>query len=143
MILLSSFPVCDQIGPDKKTRPKRQGNARRIEVQRDAYAGLIGALDQLQRAWDAPETLTAPGDQKMGAVTGEAVGRIQQAYGVVRLVGSEDARAKARVAWSAAWDLSNLLNTPGDKLSKLGTTFDAFSAAAREFVDQAEAEVAP
>jgi hypothetical protein len=36
-----------------------QSNARRIEVRRDAYAGLIGALDHLQRAWEAPETLVS------------------------------------------------------------------------------------
>lgn len=118
-----------------------QDKARRIEVRRDAYAGLIGALDHLERLWESPETLAIPGDQKMGAATGEAVGRIQQAYGIVRLVGSEDARAKARAAWSAAWDLSNLMNGPGEKFGKLGPTVDAF-AAAREFTQHAETEVA-
>jgi len=120
-----------------------QSNNRRTEIRRDAYAGLIDGFDELQRLWQAPETLALPGEQKMGTATGIAVGRIQQAYGVVRLVGSDDARAKAEAARSAAWDLSNLLNTPGHKLAKLGATLDSFNAAAREFLHQAESEVAP
>lgn len=119
-----------------------QSDARRIEVQRHAYAGLIGALDYVLRVWDAPETIEAPDDQKMPAVTAQAVGRIQNPYGAVRLVGSETARAKAKAAWSAAWELSNMLNTPGEKLSKLGPALETLKTAAREFLEQAEAEVA-
>jgi len=121
----------------------RQRDARRAEVRREAYGALILALDHLQRVWEAPETMpTTMDDQRMGRATGEAVASIQQAYAAVRLVASKDARAKADAAWSAAWDLSNLLNTPGPKFSRLGPVFDAFTAAAREFVEQAEAECA-
>ena len=120
-----------------------QNNTRRTELRRDAYGGLIGALDRLQRLWDSPETLAIPGEQKVAAAIGEGVGRIQEAYGLVRLVGSKDARAKADDALSAAWNLSNLFNGPGEILSKMGPAFDAYTAAAKEFLRQAEAEVVP
>jgi len=122
---------------------RTQRNDRRTELRRDAYGSLNGALDRLYRLWDSPETLTIPGEQKVAGATGEAVGRIQEAYGLVRLVGSEDARAKASVAVSAAWDLSNLFNGPGEILGEMGPAFDAYTAAAEEFQRQAEAEVVP
>jgi hypothetical protein len=120
-----------------------QSRTRRTEIRTDAYGAMIGALDELLRLWDAPETMGLPGDQKVGAATGVAVGRIQQTYGVVRLVGSDVARRNAQAACAAAWDLSNLLNTPGEVFGKLGSTFDTFKDAAREFGKGAEVEVAP
>jgi hypothetical protein len=120
-----------------------QNDARRTEIRRDAYGAMLIALDQLQRLWEAPETLAIAGDRKMGSATGEAVGHIQQTYAVVRLVGSADARIRAKAALDTAWDLSNWFNTPRENRSKLGPTFDAFRDAAREFLEQAEGEVAP
>jgi hypothetical protein len=120
-----------------------QDNSRRTELRREAYAGLIGALDRLQRLWESPETLAIPDGQKVPAATAEAVGRIQDAYGTVRLVGSKDARAKARAAWSAAWDVSNRLNNPRKTGLNLGQVIEAFTAAAQEFLKQAETEVVP
>jgi hypothetical protein len=122
-----------------------QRSDRRTEIRRDAYAALIVELDYLERIWEAPETLAVPGDEKLRDTTGVAVGRIQQTYAAVRLVGSDKARDKAKAALDAAWDLSNLFHTPhrtSEFLEKFGPTLDAFTAAARDFVKQAEAEVA-
>ncbi len=124
----------------------RQRTDRRTEIRRDTYAALIVELDYMERVWNAPERLAVPGDQKLRAITGETVGRIQQANAAVRLVGSGEARTKAKAALDAAWDLSNLFNTPHTTqqlLDNLSPTLEAFTDAAREFVKQAEAEVTP
>ena len=36
-----------------------QRTDRRLKIRREAYASMILALDHLERAWEAPETLPA------------------------------------------------------------------------------------
>ena len=111
---------------------------------RDAYSALILAFDHLARAWTASETLEADDlKQNVGAVTGSAVREIQQTYVAVLLVGSDEARKKAKAARDAAWELNDRLSGRGDKTDapKLFSLLDAFSDAARAFVQVAQHEL--
>jgi hypothetical protein len=112
---------------------------------RDSYAALILALDYLERAWTASETLE-PDDRvrTMGEITGKSIREIHQAYVTVLLAGSEEARNRAKTARNVAWDLNDRLQGRGDELNldQLGRLFAAFSDAARSFVQLAEHELA-
>lgn len=124
-----------------------QGRARRdarASQRREAYAAFILALDHLERAWSAPETLQSEYlTKKMGELTGQAIGEIQRVYVVVLLVGSKQARAAAEKARTAAWDFNNRLNSgrePGALMPRLSDVYDNLLTAAREFVEAARSE---
>lgn len=122
-------------------RVRRDAQATR---RREAYAALILALDHLERAWKAPETLEDEYEsKKMGAVTGQAVREIQRGYVAVLLVGSKKAEKEARKVRETAWALNDYLNggSRRDALkSELPRLFDAFSAAGAGFIEVAEHE---
>jgi hypothetical protein len=91
----------------------------------------------LDRVWQAPETLADEAAQMtMGAMTGQAVREIQNAYVAVLLVGAKRVREAAQAARRAAWALNDGLNSGRKQrgLENLATLFDAFSAAAAAFV---------
>jgi hypothetical protein len=112
--------------------------------RREAYAALILTLDHLERSWTAPETLEdEAAEKRIGIITGQAIREIQRAYTVVLLVGSKQAKARANTARKSAWAINDCLHSGGNQggvLKHLGTLFVAFSAAARAFVDAAEAD---
>lgn len=113
-------------------------------VRREAYAMFILALDHLERAWTAPETLENEyGSWNMGQVTGQAVREIQRGYVTVILIGSKRAKDAAREARQAAWVLNDHfcgIERKDPSKPNLGTVFDDFSAASRKFVEVGEEE---
>jgi hypothetical protein len=116
----------------------------RADRRRDAYASLILALDDLERAWRASETLEVDKQaQTMGAITGGSLREIHQAYVAVLLAGSDEARKKAKAAHTAAWDLNDRLRgrDGGLDVTKLGNLLSAFSEATFQFVKLAEREL--
>ena len=80
----------------------------------------------------------------MGQVTSGAVREIHRAYVAVLLTGSDEARQKAKAARNAAWDLNDRLRSRGDSIDAPNpfALSDAFGAAAHEFVQVAERELA-
>jgi hypothetical protein len=73
---------------------RHAGGEARTNRRRDAYAALIIALDHLERAWTAGETLESEYlAHNMGQITGEAVREIHRAYVTVLLAGSDEASA--------------------------------------------------
>ena len=123
----------------------RQASAdARSDRRRDAYAALILAFDHLNRAWTAGETLESEHlSQNMGEITGGAMREIQQAHVAVLLTGSAEAKRTAKAARNAAWDLNDRLRGRVDRVDaeKLFDLFDAFTLAAKEFVQVAEREL--
>jgi len=84
-------------------------------------------------------------EQEMGAITGSAVREIQKTHMAVLLVGSDEAKQKAKTACDAAWELNDWLRerkrsyTPA--MPKLGSLLDSLSDAAFEFVKTAQHEL--
>ena len=81
--------------------------------------------------------------QNMGEITGGAMREIQQAHVAVLLTGSAEAKRTAKAARNAAWDLNDRLRGRVDRVDaeKLFDLFDAFTLAAKEFVQVAEREL--
>lgn len=80
----------------------------------------------------------------MGELTGGAVREIHRAYVAVLLSGSKKAKAKAKAARTAAWDLNDRLNGQVygvDGVRNLFVLLEAFRTAAGEFVEVAEQEL--
>lgn len=126
----------------RTSRHVREGA--RSDRRRDAYAALILAFDHLERAWIANGTLEPDYlAQSMVDVTGGALREIQRTYVSVLLTGSSEAKQKAKTARNSAWDLNDRLRVRDDDIDvqKLFAQFDAFSVAAREFVQVAEREL--
>jgi hypothetical protein len=112
---------------------------------RDAYAALILTFDHLVRALDDDETLAL--DERipiMGEVTEKSLHEVNQAYVMVLLAGSNEARPIAREAQNAVFDLNTLLQGPSDKVNQdeFDRLLTAVGDVTRSFVHLAERELA-
>ena len=111
---------------------------------RDAYAALILALDHLVRALDVDEALAlSERIQIMSEVTEKSLHEVNQAYVMVLLAGSKEARSITRDAQNAVFDLNDLLHRTSDKVNqnKLDRLITAVPDVTRSFVRLAEREL--
>ena len=111
---------------------------------REAYAALILALDGLERAWTAGETIELDDRLKtIGQISGRSIREIHQAYVAVLLTGSKEAKNRAEAARNAAWDLNDRLHGRAGGLDHetLGNFVNKFTDAARLFVERVEHEL--
>jgi len=119
----------------------------RGQRRRDAYAGLLLSLDELNRTIGAPGTVeTFTGTLSQAISTG--VANVQRTYFAVYLAGSPRVQPLAGKAWEAAWNIHewSVIGSPDPKgrtaIEQLEDLRGKLREAAEVFADAARKETA-
>ena len=106
----------------------------RGQRRRDAYAGFLVSLDELNRVIGHPGTLqNLP--PTLGQAIGQAVGSVQRAYAPVYLTAPAGIQGLAEKVHTTAWDIQRLLDAPpADPGSRLFMLREELISAANDFV---------
>jgi len=113
--------------------------------RREAYAGFIIAVDELERLWNAPATLSGMASaQAMGPLTARAVAAVQRCYVAVLLTGSARAQNAASSVRNSAWALHDYLYPSGGQGTaggSLQSLIGRITTDGRSFVQIAQGEL--
>ena len=113
------------------------------EQRRAAYSAFIHSQDELYRRMATPETIDSQVRKTtVGEAIGSGIGSVSSAYTAVRLTGSEDVIAKARVCQDITWEIFNLFFadskeaslSAGDFVGQLDKLLTSYQKAANQFL---------
>ena len=128
-------------------RARRDAQADR---RRGAYSAFLESQEELYRRMKTPAALDSEVRRTtVGEAIGSGIGSVSSAYTAVRLTGSKDAVAKARVCQEETWKIYNLFFPDGkqvslsarDLLGQVENLLPSYQEAAKEFLDVARKDV--